>query len=104
MPPRNIKFGLHSVSIWVNVQKKCQVPRLHSIREKCDANFKLSSHLSPKLRPRNIKFGLRRLSIWVNIQKKFEVPGSHSIGEKCVLISMYHRIFLENCATKEHEI
>ena len=44
-----MKFGLHRVSIWVNIQKKFQVPRLHSIGEKCDANFKLSSHFSPKL-------------------------------------------------------
>ena len=47
--PRNMKFGLHRVSIFVNIQNKFQVPRLHSIREKCDANFKLSSHFSPKL-------------------------------------------------------
>ena len=47
--PRNMKFGLHRVSIWVNIQKKFQVPRSHSIGEKCDANFKLSSHFSRKL-------------------------------------------------------
>ena len=45
-----MKFGLHRVSIWVNIQKKFQVPRSHSIGEQCDANFKLSSHnFSPKL-------------------------------------------------------
>ena len=49
MWPRNMKFGLHRVSIWVNIQKKCQVPRSHSIGEKCDANFKISSHFSRKL-------------------------------------------------------
>ena len=43
------KFGLHRVSIWVNIQKKFQVPRSHSIGEKCDANFKVSSHFSRKL-------------------------------------------------------
>ena len=47
--PMNMKFGLHRVSIWVNIQQKFQVPRSHSIREKCDANFKLSSHFSRKL-------------------------------------------------------
>ena len=36
---RNMKFGLHRVSIWVNIQKKFQVPRSHSIGEKCDANL-----------------------------------------------------------------
>ena len=75
---------LHRVSIWVNIQKKFQVPGSHSIGEKCDANLKLSSHFSRKLcGPRNMKFGLYRVSIWVNIQKKFQVPWSHSIGEKC---------------------
>ena len=49
MWPRNMKFGLQRVSIWVNIQKKCQVPRSHSIVEKCDANFKLSSHFSRKV-------------------------------------------------------
>ena len=43
------KFGLQRVSIWVNIQKKFQVPRSHSIGEKCDANFKLSSHFSRKV-------------------------------------------------------
>ena len=102
--PRNMKFGLQRVSIWVNIQKKFQVPRSHSIGEKCDANFKLSSHFSRKtVRPRNMKFGLQRVSIWVNIQKKFQVPRSHSIGEKCdanCKISSYHSIFLEKCATE----
>ena len=37
--PRNMKFGLHKVSIWVNIPKKFQVPRLRSIGEKCDANL-----------------------------------------------------------------
>ena len=32
-----MKFGLHRVSIWVNIQKEFQVPRSHSIGEKCDA-------------------------------------------------------------------
>ena len=47
--PRNMKFGLQRVSIWVNIQKKFQVPRSHSIGEKYDANFKLSSHFSQKV-------------------------------------------------------
>ena len=50
-----MKFGLHRVSIWVNIQKKFQVPRSHSIGEKCDANFKRSSHFSPKLCDRGTK-------------------------------------------------
>ena len=47
--PRNMKFGLHRLSIWVNIQKKFQAPRSHSIGEKCDANFKISFDFSRKL-------------------------------------------------------
>ena len=152
--PRNMKFGLHRVSIWVNIQKKFQVPRLHSIGEKCDASFKLSSHFSRKLCDW-VTWNLvsKKVSIWVNIQKKFHVSRSHSIEKKCnviikvsvhfsrklcdqftwnlvckqysygliykinfeflsravsekgaMLISSYHPIFLENCATDEQEI
>ena len=46
---RNMKFGLHRVFIRVNIQNKFQVPLSHSIGEKCNANFKLSSHFSRKL-------------------------------------------------------
>ena len=46
---RNMKFGLQRVSIWVNIQKKFQVHRSHSIGEKCDVNFKLSSYFSRKV-------------------------------------------------------
>ena len=154
-----MKFDLQRVSIWVNIQKKFQVPRSHSIGENCDANFKLLSHFSRKVCDRgNMKFDLQRVSIWVNIQKKFQVPRLHSIGENAMLtckisnfklsshfsrklcdrgtwnlickeypygliykknfkflgrtvseksamlISSYHRIFLEKCATEKHEI
>ena len=44
--PMNMKFELQRVSIWVNIRKKFQVPLSYSIGEKCDANFKLSSHFS----------------------------------------------------------
>ena len=49
MWPRNMKFGLYRVSIWVNIQKKFQVPQSYSIGEKCNANLKISSHFSRKL-------------------------------------------------------
>ena len=78
-----MKFGLQRVSICVNIQKKFQVPRKHSIGEKCDANFKLFAIFSKSVLPRNMKFSLRGVSICVNIQKKFQVPRSLSIGEKC---------------------
>ena len=52
--PRNMKFGLHRVSIWVNIQKNIKDPRSRSIGEKCDANFMISSHFSRKLCDRGI--------------------------------------------------
>ena len=51
-----------------------------------------------------MKFGLQRVSIWVNVQKKFQVPGRTVSKKSGMLISSYHRIFLEKCATEEHEI
>ena len=60
--------------------------------------------LSKSVRPRNMKFGLQRVSIWVNIQKKKKFL-SRTVSEKsAMLISSYHRIFLEKTATEEHEI
>ena len=105
MWPRNMKFGLHRVSIWVNIQKKFQVPRSHSIGEKCDANFKISSHFSRRLRNRGTSnlvcieypYGLM-------YKKNFKFLG-RTVSEKSAMIfSRYHRIFLKNCVTEEHEI
>ena len=111
---------LHRVSIWVNIQKKFQVPRSHSIE--CDANFKLSSHFSRKLCDRgtwnlvcieypygliykkNFKFLGRTVSeknamLTCKISKLF----IRTIVQLWIFAS-YHRIFLENCVTEEHEI
>ena len=51
-----------------------------------------------------MKFGLQRVSIWVNIQKNFKFLGRTVSEKSAMLISSYHRIFLEKCATEEHEI
>ena len=51
-----------------------------------------------------MKFGLHRVSIWVNIQKNFKFLGCKVSEKSAMLISSYHRIFLEKCATEEHEI
>ena len=149
-----MKFGLQRVSIWVNIQKKFQVPRSNSIGEKCDANFKLSSHFSRKVCDRGAwNLVCKEYPYGLIYKKKFQVPRSHSIGEKCdanfklsshfswkvcnrgtwnsvceeypygliyktnfkflgrtvseksaILISSYHRIFLQKCATEEHKI
>ena len=51
-----------------------------------------------------MKFGLQRVLIWVNIKKNFKFLG-RTVSEKgAMLISSYHRIFLEKCATEELEI
>ena len=81
--PRNMKFFLQRVSIWVNIQNKFQVPRSHNTWEKCDAVCKLSSQFSQKLSNRwTWKIFFQRVSICVSIQNKFQVPRSHSIGKK----------------------
>ena len=97
--PKNMKFGLLRVSIWVNIQKNfnflgrtvseknamltCKISKLF-IRENCNFEFLqvIIAFFSKTVWPRNMKFGLHRVSVWVNIQKKFQVPRSHSIGEK----------------------
>ena len=165
-----MKFGLQRVPIWVNIQKNFQVTRLHSIGKKSDANFKLSSHFSPKLCDRgtwnlvckeypygliykkNFKFLGRTVSeknamltckisklfirtiatlnfckvsshfsrkvcdrgTWNLVckeypygliyKKNFKLLGCTVSEKRAMLISSYHRIFLQNCATEEHEI
>ena len=103
--PRNMKFDLQRVSIWVNIQKKFQVPRSHSIGEKCDANFKLSSHFSRKVCDRETwNLVCKEYPYGLIYKKNFKFLG-HTVSEKsAMLISSYHRIFLEKCATEKHEI
>ena len=95
--PRNMKFGLHRVSIWVNIQKKFQVPRSHSIGEKCDANFKLSSHFSRKLCDRGTwNLVCIEYPYGLIYKKNFKFLGRTVSEKSAMLISSYHRIFLEN--------
>ena len=120
--PRNMKFGLHRVFIWVNIQKKFQVPRSHSIGEKCDANFKLSSHFSQKLCDRGTwNLVCIEYPYGLMYKKNFKFLG-HTESEKNAMLTCkisklfiranvqlwtfatYHLIFLENCVTEEHEI
>ena len=120
--PRNMKFGLQRVCIWVNIQKKFQVPRSHSIGQKCDANFKLSSHFSQKMCNRgtwNLVF--KEYPYGLIYKKNLNLLG-RTVSEKNAMLTCkisklfirtivqlrnfarYHRIFLEKCATEEHEI
>ena len=103
--PRNMKFGLQRVSIWVNIQKKFQVPRSHSIGEKWDDNFKLSSHFSQKVCDRGTWNLICKEYPYALIYKKNFKFLDRTVSEKsAMLISSYHRIFLEKSATEEHEI
>ena len=120
--PRNMKFGLQRVSIWVNIQKKFQVPRSHSIGEKCDANFKVSLHFSRKVCDRGTwNLVCKEYPYGLIYKKNFKFLG-RTVSEKNAMLTCkisklfirtivqlwifasYHRIFLEKCATEEHEI
>ena len=103
--PRNMKFGFQTVSIWVNVQNKFHVPLSHSIGEKCDANFKLSSHFSRKLCDRETwNFVCIVYPCGLIYKKNFKFLGCTVSLKSAMLISSYHRIFIKNCATEKHEI
>ena len=92
--PRNMKFGLQRVSIWVNIHKKFQVPRSHSIGEKCDANFKLSSHFSPKVCDRGTwNLVCKEYPYGLIYKKNFKFLGCTVSEKSAMLISSYHRIF-----------
>ena len=101
-----MKFDLQRVSIWVNIQKKFQVPRSHSIGEKCDANFKLSSHFSRKVCDwETWNLICKEYPYGLIYKKNFKFLG-RTVSEKSAMLisSCYHRIFLEKCATEKHEI
>ena len=105
MRPRNMKFGLKRVSIWVNIQKKFQVYRLHSIGEKCEDNFKISSHFSRKVCDRGTwNLVYKEYPYGLIYTKNFKFLGRTVSEKKAMLISRYHRIFHEKCATEDHEI
>ena len=120
--PRNMKFDLQRVSIWFNIQKKFLVPRLHSIGEKCDANFRLSSHFSRKVCARETwNLVYKEYQYGLMYKKNFKFLG-RTVSEKNAMLTCkisklfirtivqlwifasYCRIFLENCATEKHEI
>ena len=82
-----MKFSLHRISIWVNVQKKFLVPRSHSIGEKCDDNFKLSSHFSRKLCDRGTWNLVCLEYLYGLIYKKNFKFLSHTVSEKNGMLS-----------------
>ena len=120
--PKNMKFGLQRVPIWVNIQKKFQVPRSHSIGEKCDANFKVSSHFSRKVWDRwTWNLVCKEYAYGLIYKKNFKFL-DRTVSEKSAMLTCkisklfirtivqlwifarYHRIFLEKCGTEEHVI
>ena len=91
-----MKFGLQRVPIWVNIQKKFQVPRSHSIGEKCDAFFKVSSHFSQKVCDRGTwNLVCKEYPYGLIYKKNFKFLGRTVSEKSAMLISSYHRIFLE---------
>ena len=120
--PMNVKSFFQRVSKLVRMQNKFQVPRLHSIGENCDANFKISSQFSRKLCDRGTwNFFCKEYLYGLIYKINFKFLGC-TVSEKNVILTCkisklfirtivqhgifarYQRIFLENCATEEHEI
>ena len=120
--PRNMKFGLHRGSIMVNIQKKFQVSRSHSIGEKGDANFKIWSDFSRKLCDRRTwNLVCIEYPYGLIYKKNFKFLGC-TVSDKNAMLTCkisklfiranvqlwifasYHRIFIKNCVTEEHEI
>ena len=102
---RNLNFFLQRISIWAIIQKKFQVPRSHSIGEKWDVIFKLSSHFSRILCDRGAwNFFCKEHPYGLIHKKNFKFLGCTVSEENANLISRYNRIFLKNCETKEHEV
>ena len=117
----NMKFGFHRVFIWINIQKKLKFLSLTVSKKNAMLSCKISkifirtivnfeflqgiiAFFSKTVRPRNMNFGLHRVSIWVIEQKKFKFLYRTVSEKRAMIILSIHRIFLENCATKEHEI
>ena len=101
---KNFKFLGRTVSE-KNATLICKISKLF-IRTICNFKFLqgIIAFFSKSVRPRNMKFGLQRVSIWINIQKKFKFLRRTVSEKSAMLISSYHRIFLEKCATEKHEI
>ena len=90
-----MKFGLQRVSIWVNIQKKFQVPRSHSIGEKCDANFKLSSHFSRKVCDRGTwNLVCKEYPYGLIYKKNFKFLGRTVSEKKTMLICKISKLFI----------
>ena len=118
----SMKFFFRKVSIWVNMQNKFYVPQSHSIGEKCNAIFKISSQFSQKLCNRGTwNFFCKKYRYGLIYKINFKFIG-RTVWEKNTMLTCkisklfirtivqlwifasYHHIFLENCATEEHEI
>ena len=98
--PRNMKFGLHRVSIWVNIQKKFQVPRSLSIGEKCDANFKISSHFSRKLCDRGTwNLVCIEYPYGLIYKKNFKFLGRTVSEKNAMQTCKISKLFMGECAT-----
>ena len=90
-----MKFGLQRVSIRVNIQKKFQVPRSHSIGEKCDANFKLSSHFLEKVCDRGTwNLVCKEYPYGLIYKKNFKFLGRTVSEKNAMLICKISKLFI----------
>ena len=84
---RNMKFGLQTVYIRVNIQNKFQVPQSHRIGERCNANFKLSSHFSRKLWDRGTwNLVCKQYPYWLIYKINFKFLG-RTVSKKNAMLS-----------------
>ena len=100
--PRNLKFFLYIIPIWILFANQISCSSVaHGFREKCDDNlqkFKVAQFVlinnfeilqvsiafsSDTVRPRNLKFFLYINPYVYSLQTKFHVPRSQTFREKC---------------------
>ena len=90
-----MKFGLQRLFIRVNIQKKFQVPRSHSIGEKCDANFKLSSHFSRKVCDRGTwNLVCKQYRYGLIYKKNFKFLGCSVLEKNAMLTCKISKLFI----------
>ena len=94
----------HRMSIWINIQKNFQVSRSHIMGEKCDANFKISSHFLKNCANRwTWSFFCIEYAYGSIYKNNLKLLGRTVSEKNVMLFSSYHRIFIKNCATDQHE-
>ena len=103
--PTKLKFFFYINRYGYSMQTKFNVTRSHSFREKCDDYLKIASHFSTILCDRGTwNLDCVECPYGLIYKKNFKFFGRTVLEKSAMLISSYHLIFLQNCATEEHEI